>query len=154
MKKMVKSSDFIKTLKNTELFGNVVEILNEIERKKSEYEMSLGKVILSVEIDTDEDFSIEEKVLLGKYHNHIVVNEKETYHEALLRYIDGLKININKYNKNKVDRFIEMIRSKDIKDSLNHYGEISAGGNQTIDVYIVPLSNIMQFGDINIDLSE
>lgn len=34
MKKMVKSSDFIKTLKNTELFGNVVEILNEIERKK------------------------------------------------------------------------------------------------------------------------
>lgn len=154
MKKTVKSSDFIKTLKNAELFGNIADILNEVELKKSEYEMSLGKVILSVEIDTDEDFSIEEKVILGKYHNHIVVNEKETYHEAVVRYIEGLKININEYNKNKVDSFIEMIKSKDIKDSLNHYGEISAGGNQTIDVYIIPLSNIMAFGDINIDLSE
>jgi len=154
MKKMVKSSDFIKTLKNTELFGNVVEILNEIERKKSEYEMSLGKVILSVEIDTDEDFSIEEKMIGDVYVGKVFVEENESEHSALLRYIDALKINVNEYNKKKVEYFIEMIKSDDFRECLNADGEISAGGNQNITVYPAPVSNIILLEDISINLSE
>ena len=47
-----------------------------------------------------------------------------------------------------------MIKSDDFRECLNADGEISAGGNQNITVYLAPVSNIILLEDIAINLSE
>lgn len=154
MKTVIKASDLIQTLKNAKTIGTAKDFLTELQNIRDGFVESQGKQMLMVEIDTDEDFSIEEKMIGGIYVGKIFIEENESEHSALLRYIDKLKINVNEYNKKKVDYFIEMIKSEDFRECLNADGEISAGGNQNITVYPAPVSNIILLEDISINLSE
>ncbi|HCJ8470767.1 TPA: hypothetical protein NV714_004642 [Escherichia coli] len=154
MKTVIKASDLIQTLKNAKTIGTAKNFLTELQSLRDSFIESQGKKMLMIEIDTDEDFSIEEKMIGGIYVGKIFIEENESEHSALLRYIDALKINVNEYNKKKVEYFIEMIKSDDFRECLNADGEISAGGNQNITVYPAPVSNIILLEDISINLSE
>lgn len=154
MKTVIKASDLIQTLKNAKTIGTAKDFLTELQSLRDNFIESQGKKVLSIEIDTDEDFSIEEKMIGGNYFGKIVVEENETEHSALLRYIDKLKINVNEHNKYKVDSFIEMIKSDDFRECLNMDGFISAGGNQNIIVLLGSESSIVLLENIAIDLSE
>ena len=154
MKTVIKASDLIQTLKNAKTIGTAKDFLTELQSLRDNFIESQGKKVLSIEIDTDEDFSIEEKMIGGSYFGKVFVEDNETEHSALLRYIDKLKINVNEHNKYKVDNFIELIKSDDFRECLNADGEISAGGNQNITVYPAPVSNIILLEDISINLSE
>lgn len=154
MKTVIKASDLIQTLKNAKTIGTAKDFLTELQSLRDRFIESQGKKVLSIEIDTDEDFSIEEKMIGGSYFGKVFVEDNETEHSALLRYIDKLKINVNEHNKYKVDNFIELIKSDDFRECLNADGAISAGGNQNIIVLLGSESNIVLLENIAIDLSE
>lgn len=154
MKTVIKSSDLIQTLKNAKTIGTAKDFLKELQSLRDGFIESQGKKMLMIEIDTDEDFSIKEKMIGGIYVGKIFIEENESEHSALLRYIDKLKINVNEHNKYKVDNFIELIKSDDFRECLNADGAISAGGNQNIIVLLGSESNIVLLENIAIDLSE
>lgn len=144
---IIKATNLIENLKESFLLGGSILLLDELVKMKKEYDDNKNKTTLSIKIDPDDDFSVK-----GKYYGEVVVDINETYHDALIRYINALNIDVK--NNSKAKNFINTIKSPDFCDELNNYGSISAGGNQTIDVEIIKNKSFIIFGDLEIDLSQ
>ena len=65
MKTVIKASDLIQTLKNAKTIGTAKDFLTELQSLRDSFIESQGKKMLMIEIDTDEDFSIEEKMFMS-----------------------------------------------------------------------------------------
>lgn len=150
-KEIVKSSDLIKTLKNAKIFGTAKALLPYLEKQRTDYENSKDKKILSVEIDTDDDFNVNGSSILS---GNIVVEENETLYQALVRYFSELKFECYPTNQYKVDNFKEMVlNNKENESELNIDGFLSIGGNQTLHVCLVATNSQISLGGIKIDLA-
>lgn len=161
--KTVKAKDiistFIKNVKVSEMVGETLEFIKELEKKAEEYKSNKDKVCLHIQINTDGDFAIKnlkngsgfnEEIFEG----FVFVEQNESNHDALLRFIDGIKFSEDERSIHILKRLIGDVKREDAKEELNNCGYLSIGGNQTIDVSIVPVSSFIHFGDINIDLTE
>lgn len=122
-----------------------IQLLIEIFKKAQEN--ASKKQALIIEIDSDDDFSVNGKSQFrGEY---IIENSiSETFKNAIASinfgsdYLSG---------NSKFDYFIEGVRSKYVLDSINN-GHVSFGGNQTLDAYIKEPTDTLYFGDLEIDL--
>lgn len=150
--KIIPISDLIYSLEHTTLNSVSKTFLASLVKMRKDYQDSKDKEIICVDIDTDDDFAVNNaKMILGSYYGEEIVKDGESYHSALLRYIDKLELDVE--NNRIAKRFVEMIKSPHFEESLNLLGFVFDGGNQTINVEVKTASEIVDFSDIRIDLS-
>ncbi|MDI6977266.1 hypothetical protein [Serratia sp. Se-RSBMAAmG] len=161
MNKVVKIKDIISSLKSAKLEGSASLFLDALEKKKAEYDASNNKEVLFIEIDTDDDFAIANvKPLLGTYSHSVSIRNGESYHEALLRGVESMGINMeDKYGgEDKINyqaqHFMDIVKSDDSRDCINMTGWLSAGGNQTINAQVSACSHDFEFEGITVDLRD
>lgn len=161
MNTVVKIKDIISSLKYSSLEGSTSLFLEALENKKAEYDASNNKEVLFIEIDTDDDFAIANvKPLLGTYSYSLSVRNGESYHEALLRGIESMGIQMEyKYRgqsevNDKAQHFMDIVKSDDSRDCINMTGWLSAGGNQTINAQVSACSHDFEFEGITVDLRD
>lgn len=149
---IVKSTALISALKNTKSRNESSEILlNKLIEDRENFLFADGKFALSINIDTDEDFFIDGK---SEYLNRMHIRDHESAHDALLRFIDSSDIQVHESKKNKLDFFLNQIKSEECKVELNEDGVYCINGNQTLVVKIINPCGEMYFGDITVDLAE
>lgn len=148
-KPTIKVSDLIKTLKNAKAFGDSKCFLSQLVKMRDDFDLSKGKVMLSVEIDTDDDFLLNGTSFLEE---KFVVNN-ETLHESFMKFFDSLDVKVIESKKHKVSDLKDMLKSEDFKQRLNEEGALEVGGNCTVKVKLLPLSNLVDFDYMCVDLS-
>lgn len=161
MNKVVKIKDIISSLKGAKLEGNASLFLDALEKKKAEYDASNNKEVLFIEVDTDDDFSIANvKPLLGTYSISVAIQNGESYHEALVRGVESMGINMeDKYGGEdrinyKAQHFMDIVKSNDSRDCINMTKWLSAGGNQTINAQVSACQHDFEFEGITVDLRD
>lgn len=145
----VKASDLIKTLKNAKAFGDSNVFLSELVKMRDDFDLSKSKIMLSVEIDTDDDFLLNGTSFLEE---KFVVND-ETLHESFMKFFDSLDVKVIEAKKHKFSDLKDMLKSESFKQRLNEEGALEVGGNCTVKVKLLPLSNLVDFGCMCVDLS-
>lgn len=118
-----------------------------VENLKLAQEKALQKNVLVIEIDSDDDFSVNgQSNFYGEF--PIEVNITETFKNA----IDGIDFgSLYPSSNKKLNYFLEGIRSKYVVESLQT-GSTSFGGNQTLDAYIQAPTETANIGDLVINL--
>lgn len=109
----------------------------------------VGQRQLLIAIDSDDDFAVNGQSSFSQLY---VVGDRdlvEVYKDA----ISSIRFGHPDHKNYKLESFLEMINSDYfLEDVASGYG--SMGGNQTIDVRIVDAPTTMQFGSIEIDLTQ
>lgn len=151
MSTTVKVSDLIKTLKNAKVFGSAKPMLSHLEKLRDDYELTQKhKYVLKVAIDTDEDFTINGSMM---FEGHIIVKDNEEFFAAFKKYISELNFDAVDSKKYKIEYFKEMILNKEVEECLDEAGYVQVGGNQTLEVYMIPHDKFITLSGMSIDLS-
>lgn len=109
----------------------------------------VGKNQLLIEIDSDDDFAVDGKSVFSK--SFVIGNRDlvEVYKDAIKSITFGHH-NLKNY---KLERFLEDIMTEDFLEEVAS-GHASTGGNQTIDVCVVPAPTFLIIGSIKVDLTK
>lgn len=120
-------------------------ILAEIKQAQSR----VGIRQLLIEIDTDDDFSVDGTSDFSKTFDLGDRDIVEVYKEA----IKSIKFGRDNEKNHRAESFLEYIMTE---EALNEVatGHLSTGGNQTIYVTVVEAPKTMSFGSLVIDLTQ
>lgn len=120
-------------------------ILDEIKKAQG----LVGQTELLIEIDSDDDFAVDGKSSFSK---SFAIGDRDlvtVYKEAIQSIAFG-----HQNQKNyKLERFLEYIMTEDFLNEVST-GHASTGGNQTIDVCIIPATTVFTIGSLNVDLTK
>lgn len=120
-------------------------ILAEIKQAQSR----VGIRQLLIEIDTDDDFSVDGTSDFSKTFDLGERDIVEVYKEA----IKSIKFGRDNEKNHRAESFLEYIMTEEALDEVAT-GHLSTGGNQTIYVTVVEAPKTMSFGDLVIDLTQ
>lgn len=126
--------------------GNVSKMLRAEFIKAKE---QVGKNQLLIEIDSDDDFAVDGKSVFSK---SFVIDDRdlvEVYKDA----IKSITFGHHNQKNYKLERFLEDIMTEDFLEDVAS-GHASTGGNQTIDVYVIPAPTVLTIGSLNVDLTK
>lgn len=120
-------------------------ILDEIKKAQS----LVGQTELLIEIDSDDDFAVDGKSSFSK--SFLIGNRDlvEVYKDA----IKSITFGHHNQKNYKLDRFLEDIMTEDFLNEVAT-GHASTGGNQTIDVCVIPATTVFTIGSLNVDLTK
>ena len=150
MKTEILASQLIETLKKSKLNKGSKDFLNNLISMRENYELSKGNFMLKIEIYTDDDFSVNGES--PNFSGEVLISDPQKVYQEFMAYIESLKFECHPSGQHRIDSFKELL--KIYEEEISTTGELSAGGNQTIDVSVCPVSPFINIGGVVLNLAQ
>lgn len=120
-------------------------ILDELKKAQS----LVGQSQMLIEIDSDDDFSVDGKSVFSASFDIGERDLVEVYKDA----IQSIAFCHPDQKNYKLERFLEDIMTQDFLNEVST-GHASTGGNQTIEVCLISAPTVFNIGSIKVDLTK
>lgn len=143
MNNVIKFSEFYK---NSTFAESQCILFQELMKIKENYDKYKDNIYLSVNIDTDDDFSVNGT---ANFSSHIVIKDSTNVCSEVIEYLESLSFTPE--DNWKVKNFKDMFQH--IKQDLEFFHNVDIGGNQTLRIFSEEYPNQVKFGELVFDLS-
>lgn len=156
-KPVIKANDLIKTLKNAKMSGDAKVFFDELVKMKDDFELvkSKNNIMISVEIDTDEDFLLNGKdVIFEKI--ELSSNSPYAIFETFKKFFEGLSVSVHDSKKSKYEDLKKIAFSDTVKSSISNedFDQTKfVSGNCVVKIKLLHFTDEVDFGYVVVDFN-
>lgn len=156
-KPIVKASDLIQTLKNAKMSGDTKVFFDELVKMKDDFELMKSKnaYMMSVEIDTDEDFLLNGKNVVVE-NVELLSSGPNGIFEDFKNFFEGLSVSVHDSKKSKYEDLKKIACSDTVKWSISNedFGQTEfVSGNCVVKIKLLHCMDKLDFGYVVVDFN-
>lgn len=156
-KPVVKANDLIKTLKNAKMSGDTKVFFDELVKMKDDFDLMKSKknYMMSVEIDTDEDFLLNGQNVVFEIVDLLSSGPWGIF-EDFKNFFEGLSVSVHDSKKSKYEDLKKIVCSDTIKNRISNeeFGQTEfVSGNCVVKIKLLHSIDEVDFGYVVVDFN-